>query len=256
MREPRPLSDMPDGALARVRAVAADIDDTLTEHGLLTPPVLEALAALARHVRILLVTGRPAGHTVGLITYLPGLELAIAENGGVVLSRSGAKLRDGLTASQLRERLDACEREILATVPDARLTGDRFARLTDCTFEVHGLPEAGRAALDAVAMAHGFTTIASSIHVHVLEPGVSKGATLAAVVAELGLEKTEVLTIGDSMTDAPLFDPAAFPLSVGVANVRAYLPRMAHTPAWITAAAEGRGFLEMAARLLRAKGAA
>lgn len=256
MREPRPLSDLPDAALARVRAVAADIDDTLTEHGLLTPPVLEALAALARHVRILLVTGRPAGHTVGLITYLPGLELAIAENGGVVLSRSGAKLRDGLTASQMRERLDACEREILSSVPDARLTGDRFARLTDCTFEVRGLSEAGRAALDAVALAHGFTTIASSIHVHVLEPGVSKGATLGAVCGQLGLEKAEVLTIGDSMTDAPLFDAAAFPLSVGVANVRAYLPRMAHTPAWITTAAEGRGFLEMAARLLRAKGAA
>ena len=256
MAAPRPLSDLPDAQLARVRAVAADVDDTLTVGGRLVPPVLEQIAALGEAgVRVILVTGRPAGHTVGLITYLPGLELAIAENGGVVLSPEGAALRVGAAAADLRVRLDACEREILLTVHEARLTGDRFARLTDCTFHVRGLSDGARAAIDAIATVHGFTTIASSIHVHVLEPGVSKGATLEAVCAQLGLDARagEVATIGDSMTDAPLFERARFPLSVGVANIAAYLPRLPQAPAWITAEPEGHGFIELARRVRAAR---
>lgn len=253
---PRPLSELPAAALARVRAVATDVDDTLTERGLLTPGVLAVVVQLVEAgVQVVLVTGRPAGHTVGLLTYLPGLEHAVAENGGVLLSREGARLLTEPGADELRDRLDAVEREILDAVPEARVTGDRFARLTDATFHVEGLSGPGQDALDAVAMAHGFTTVASSIHVHVLLPGVSKGVALERVCRERGLDAGagEVVTVGDSLTDVPLFDPELFPISVGVANVQPYLARMRHTPAWIAEAPEGRGFMELARRLLEAR---
>lgn len=253
---PRPLSELPLPSLARVRAVATDIDETLTERGLLTPAVLAHVARLTlAGVEVLLVTGRPAGHTVGLVTYLPGIERAVAENGGVLLTREGARFLVDVPVAVLRSRLDACEREVLVRVPDARLTGDRFARSTDATFHVEGLSLEGRAALDAVAHAHGFTTVASSMHVHVLLPGVSKGVALERVCRERGLspETGEVVTVGDSLTDAPLFDPERFPLSVGVANLRPYLPRIPHAPAWITAEPEGRGFGELARRLVAAR---
>jgi len=44
------------------------------------------------------------------------------------------------------------------------------------------------------------------------------------------------------------------PLSVGVANVRDILPQLPVPPAYITAAAGGEGFAEMAQRLVEARG--
>ena len=52
--------------------------------------------------------------------------------------------------------------------------------------------------------------------------------------------------------DAPMFQ--AFALSVGVANVRGVLDRIDAPPAFITRAAEGRGFEELARAILAQRG--
>ncbi len=54
--------------------------------------------------------------------------------------------------------------------------------------------------------------------------------------------------MGDSPNDAPLF--SFFENSVGVANVRRFSGRMAAAPKYVTAAASGAGFAELAAHLL------
>ena len=60
--------------------------------------------------------------------------------------------------------------------------------------------------------------------------------------------KEDVIYIGDSPNDAPMF--AYFPHSVGVANVSHYKGRMPCNPAWITRKEGGYGFAEMVDRLL------
>jgi hydroxymethylpyrimidine pyrophosphatase-like HAD family hydrolase len=57
---------------------------------------------------------------------------------------------------------------------------------------------------------------------------------------------------GDSFNDAPMFQ--AFALSVGVANVRSVLDRIESPPAFMTRAAEGRGFEELARAILAQRG--
>ena len=57
-------------------------------------------------------------------------------------------------------------------------------------------------------------------------------------------EKTEVLFIGDSPNDCPMFQ--AFPISVGVANVLDFKGQLDPSPAWITEKRGGYGFSEMA----------
>jgi hydroxymethylpyrimidine pyrophosphatase-like HAD family hydrolase len=59
-----------------------------------------------------------------------------------------------------------------------------------------------------------------------------------------------ILTVGDSPNDESLFDGSMFPLSVGVANVLDYRDQLAHQPAYVTAAAEGEGFRELAQLLI------
>jgi hypothetical protein len=46
---------------------------------------------------------------------------------------------------------------------------------------------------------------------------------------------------------------AAFPLSVGVANIQAFAHRLTHKPAYITKGHSGDGFAELADLLLRAR---
>ncbi len=53
--------------------------------------------------------------------------------------------------------------------------------------------------------------------------------------------------VGDSPNDAPLF---VFFRAVGVANVREFAARIPSLPAYVTQAAAGAGFAELAAYLL------
>lgn len=59
------------------------------------------------------------------------------------------------------------------------------------------------------------------------------------------------LFIGDSPNDEPMFKE--FQLSVGVANLRRYLPDLQNPPTWMTSSASGAGFIEMAERLIRVR---
>jgi HAD superfamily hydrolase (TIGR01484 family) len=257
---PRPLSEASIGLLARARVLATDVDDTLTTDGKLSRTVLACLCELVESgVEVVLVTGRPAGYLAGLVTVLPGCSRGIAENGGARIERGTveAALPPDMAAG-LAARLEACEEEILARVSGARPTGDRFARISDRTFVRDGLSREAMAELDRIAVAHGFATTESSIHVHVQVPGVDKGRALARLLDRTAgaPAPTEVVTAGDSPTDAGLFDPALFPLSVGVANVQPFLARMSHSPAWVTTRPCGLGFEELAGALLAARGRA
>jgi hydroxymethylpyrimidine pyrophosphatase-like HAD family hydrolase len=61
----------------------------------------------------------------------------------------------------------------------------------------------------------------------------------------------QVLTVGDSPNDESLFDQRCFPVSVGVANVLDYANQLSHQPTYVTTAAEGEGFCELALYLIK-----
>ena len=65
---------------------------------------------------------------------------------------------------------------------------------------------------------------------------------------DIDAERDRVLFVGDSPNDAPMF--AFFPHSVGVANVRAFLQRIAIPPVYITREEAGAGFVEIVDCLL------
>jgi hypothetical protein len=66
--------------------------------------------------------------------------------------------------------------------------------------------------------------------------------------SDLETVKNQVIFVGDSPNDAPMFH--YFPHSVGVANISRFIEKMAHRPAWITKNEGGYGFAEMADHLL------
>jgi hypothetical protein len=262
----RPLASLPEAARAGVRGVLADIDDTLTTDGRLTA---EAYAALARlhdaGFVVVPITGRPAGWCDHIARMWP-VSGVVGENGALWMRHDAATHRlvrrfvatDAERAAQ-RARLEGVGARILAAVPGTALASDQRYREADLAIDYcEDVPPLPRDAVDrivAIMEAEGMTAKVSSIHVNGWFGAYDKLDTTRRFLAEalaidLDAERDRFVFVGDSGNDAPMF--AFFPLSVGVANVRAFLDRLATPPAFVTERASGAGFVEVADRLLRA----
>jgi hydroxymethylpyrimidine pyrophosphatase-like HAD family hydrolase len=157
-----------------------------------------------------------------------------------------------------RVRLAAVGAKILREVPGAALASDQHYREADHAIDfcedVAPLPRAAVDRIVALMEGEGMTARVSSIHVNGWFGRYDKlGMTRQLLHEQFGIDldarRTEFVFIGDSPNDAPLF--AYFPLSVGVANLRPILDRIATPPAYVTQAQAGAGFEELATQLLR-----
>ncbi len=245
---PSPLCAAP---LSDVRLVATDMDGTLTTAGQFSPMLLTAFERLGKaNIEVMIVTGRSAGWVSGLVHYLPVVG-AIAENGGLYISKQTAEpviLPDIPRMSTHRDRLSHLFTKLKGRYPNLRPATDNLFRITDWTFDIAGLTGEDIAWLQKTACAEptmGFTY--SNVQCHLKIERQNKAAGLSKVLQQHfpQLTKSQVLTIGDSPNDESLFDSQQFPHSVGVANVAHYLPALAHQPAYITEADEGAGFVEI-----------
>jgi HAD superfamily hydrolase (TIGR01484 family) len=248
-----------------VRAVLLDIDDTLTTDGKLTADAYGALERLHRAgLRVVPVTGRPAGWCDHIARMWP-VDAVVGENGAFYFHLSGGRLHkrfqdEGGARAEKRARLDAIAARILAAVPGCALASDQPYRETDLAIDycedVPALPLEAAQRIAALMREAGLTAKVSSIHVNGWFGDYDKLATTRRLFAErlgLALETAnpEVVFAGDSPNDAPMF--AFFQNSVGVANVRRFDAQLSDKPKYVTRAAAGAGFAELAEHLLVAK---
>jgi len=247
---------------AGIRALLFDIDDTLTTDGRLTAPAYTALERLKRAGKILVpVTGRPAGWCDHIARMWP-VDAVVGENGAFYFYHHEGKLQrryhdDEPTRAKKRNRLKAISRKILSLVPGSALAADQPYRETDLAIDycedIAPLPLEAAERIAALMREAGLTARISSIHVNGWFGDYDKLATTRKLFRErFGLElaaaNRQIVFAGDSPNDAPLF--AFFENSVGVANVRRFTGRMEAAPKYVTQAASGAGFAELAAHLL------
>jgi HAD superfamily hydrolase (TIGR01484 family) len=256
---------MPDGVRRAMRGVLADIDDTITTHGRLTPDAYAALARLrAAGKRVVPITGRPAGWCDHIARMWP-VDAVVGENGACYMRYDAVARKlvkryvvDDDTRADQRRRLRAIGEKILAAVPGAALASDQHYRESDLAIDfcedVEALP---RAAVDLVVSMmeqEGMTAKVSSIHVNGWFGEYDKLTMTKTLFAEafgedLDAERERYVFAGDSPNDAPMF--AYFPNAVGVANVAPFLDRIATPPAYVTSREAGAGFVELVDFLLR-----
>lgn len=241
--------------LPSVRLLATDMDGTLTRRGKFSSALLRALEQLAQGDRaVLIVTGRSAGWVSGLANYLP-VAGAIAENGGVFYE--GCSADGGLEPQWLvaiddiephRRALAALFEDLRSRYPQLRESADNRFRLTDWTFDVAGLSPEVLAAIARDCGERGWGFTFSSVQGHLKLPQQDKAAGVRQVMSAQfpELAPQQVVTVGDSPNDASLFDRRQFPHSVGVANVADYRGQLEFEPQYVTQAAEGDGFCELA----------
>ena len=244
-----------------------DIDDTLTWEGRLVPKAFVALQRLQdAGLLVVPVTGRPGGW-VDQIARLWPVDGVVGENGGLWFFMHNGQLerrflQDSQTRSQNRERLNRLSENILSRVPGAALASDQPYRDLDLAIDfcedVERLsPEAISRIVDLFHQA-GATCKVSSIHVNGWFGEFDKLSGFEGLLKDrfeqpLSAALDRWLYVGDSANDEPMF--AAFPHSVGVANVRDFLDQMDSAPAFITPSPGGHGFSELAEHILKARDA-
>ncbi len=136
------------------------------------------------------------------------------------------------------------------------LARDSAGRVTDIAVDHAEFSRLEPAAIErvvAVMEEEGMHATVSSIHVNGWFGEHSKLTGAAWTVRrllgrELEAERPQWVYVGDSTNDQLMF--GHFPLSVGVANVADFADRMTQWPAFITRHDRGRGFVEVAERLL------
>jgi HAD superfamily hydrolase (TIGR01484 family) len=261
------LQTMDVSAAKQIRFVLTDIDDTVTTEGRLTAAAYTALEQLsAAGITVIPITGRPAGWCDHIARMWPVFAV-VGENGAFYMryDRSARRMTTHQWATEAhlqnnRQKLDRLALEILQAVPGSALASDQHYRLADLAIDfcedVAALPEAAVQQIVSLFKSAGAQAKVSSIHVNGWFGDYDKlSMTQTLFAREFGLElqanNTQVLFIGDSPNDEPMFE--FFSYSVGVANIHEQLHRLTHRPKFVTPSKGGSGFVEMARQLLLAR---
>ncbi len=258
----QPLAAWPLAERRQLTGVFTDIDDTLTTEGAITPEALRALADLkAAGLAVVAITGRPVGWSAPFAAAWP-LDAIVAENGAVALLPDGRGAvhkryqQDAATRAANHARMQRVLARIEREIPGAVRATDSLGRETDIAID-HGefahLDDARIAAVVALMRSEGMHATVSSIHVNGWWGEHDKLEGARWVVRELwgrdlDAEMDRWAYVGDSTNDQKMFQ--AFEHSIGVANVRRFVPRLVHRPRYVTEGEQGAGFAEVARAVL------
>jgi HAD superfamily hydrolase (TIGR01484 family) len=194
------------------------------------------------------------------------VDAIVGENGALTMRYDRVKkvmhrrfLQSDAERRAARQKLDALAEKILREVPGTALASDQQYRECDLAIDfcedVPPLPASEVDRIVALFEAAGATAKVSSIHVngwfgHWDKLTMTRVLFEEAYGQDLDRIRDHIVFAGDSPNDAPMF--GYFPYSVGVANVRPFLDRIAAKPAFITAGEGGEGFVELADALIAA----
>lgn len=190
--------------------LALDIDGTLTRRGGgIEPAVFDVLADWS--APIVLATGKAFPYPVALCHYATIPERCVAENGGVVAVDDAV--------------------EVLADtawIPDARTAlaragidlgwgeGDLVNRWRETELAV--ARDASRRAIESALAELPVEVIDSGYAYHVKSPAVSKGDGLRVAADRLGIDPGDLVAVGDSENDVPMFEAAGHAIALDNAD--------------------------------------
>lgn len=250
-----------------LRFLFTDIDDTLTNDGVLSSEAYESIWKLSKNgIKVVPVTGRPAGWCDLIARQWP-VEGVIGENGGFYfrydhqrkkMIRNYAIPLSMVARNQLK--LKKVGEKILRQVKGSAISADQFSRQMDLAIDFcEDIPHLSKAKvlqIQKIFEQAGAQAKISSIHVNGWYGSYNKlSQSLVFLKEEFGISKKQALKVcgyvGDSPNDEPLWQ--FFPHSFGVANVKKFIPDLKSPPCYITRKEGGHGFKELAQVIIRNK---
>jgi HAD superfamily hydrolase (TIGR01484 family) len=247
----------------KVNFLLTDIDDTLTDEGLLHAHAYEALWELSqKNISVIPVTGRPAGWCEMIARQWP-VAGVIGENGGFWFRYAEKKMhryytQSADTRSQFQKKLMLIKDEILKNIPGTEVASDQFCRQIDLAIDFcEDVPPLAKTEVKKIVdifSSHGAQAKVSSIHVNGWFGEHNKLSTsLHFLKNVLNLNDSQILSqcafVGDSPNDEPMW--AHFKNSFAVANISAFSNDLKSKPNWVASSRGGTGFTEIADQLIK-----
>ncbi len=199
--------------LVRRKTFAVDIDGTITENGG-GRIHLGALGSL-RHMRklghnVILVSGRSSVEGYLLSVYGGLNTIAVGENGGCITHGANEHVLLGDKAKCV-EALQLI-RSKLSNVKEKQV----FPRMTEVvlerTFDINDAKTVTREKNLDVLLSD------SQYAIHINSAGINKATGFKQIMERLDIKSEDVISIGDSETDVPLFEMAKISVAVGNAS--------------------------------------
>lgn len=270
-KSPSPIASLSKKSCRKLKGIFTDIDDTLSLHGKIPAAAYRALwDAKAAGLRVIPVTGRPAGWVDHIARMWP-VDAVVGENGAFYFHIDESIGRDGKLMQRFLQpvedrkknwlRLEELYRSLKKKLPRLELASDQQYRAIDIALDFCEdiSPRFTDAEIQEMVRHYqsaGANAKVSSIHVNAWFGNFDKFSTCKLMLKELFDENLEnegenYIYFGDSPNDEPFFEQ--FPLTVGVANVREFLPQMKSPPRFITRKSGGDGFAEAVRHILAAR---
>lgn len=195
------------------KTFAVDIDGTITENGG-GRINLDALAAL-RHMKnlghnVIFVTGRSSVEGFLLAVFGGTTKIAVGENGGCITFDTNDHLKLG--------DITKCKQafEIISNNIQNVLEKPVFPRMTEVVLErTFDLELAKNIVIDKKL---DVLLSDSQYAYHINSAGIDKGTGFSEVMKRLSISKNDVIAIGDSATDIPLFNVSKTSIALGNAS--------------------------------------
>jgi phosphoglycolate phosphatase (TIGR01487 family) len=192
------------------KTFAVDIDGTITENGR-GRIHLDALAAL-RHLKnighnVIFVSGRSSVEGYLLSIFGGTTNIAVGENGGCIT--------DGVNNHKLLGNKDECVKafEFLKSKIDNVKEKPVFPRLTEVVLQRTFDIESAKKIVLENNLNVGLSDSQYAFHIN--SRGINKGSGFEEVMKMLSITKNDVIAIGDSETDVPLFKIAKTSVALG-----------------------------------------
>ena len=192
------------------KTFAVDIDGTITENGG-GRIHLDALAALRqvknRGHNVIFVTGRSSIEGFLLSVFGGTTKIAVGENGGCITTNANEHILLG----DIKQCQDAFE--IFQNKIDNVVEKPVFPRMTEVVLErTFDLDLAKK-----LAVKENLDVILSDSQYayHINSSGIDKGAGFEEIMKRLSIISDDVIAIGDSATDIPLFKVAKTSIALG-----------------------------------------
>lgn len=198
----------------KYKTFAVDIDGTITEDSQSMTINLDALAALRRLTEmghnVIFVTGRSSVEGFLLAVTAGTTKIAIGENGGCITNNTNSHVLLG----------DITECKNAFAVLQNNIDGVRqmsvFPRMTEVILERTFDLDLAR---DVLAENNISVALSDSHYAyHINSLGINKGTGFTSIMNRLSVVSDDVIAIGDSMTDVPLFEVAKTSIALGNAS--------------------------------------
>ncbi len=195
------------------RTFAVDIDGTITENGggRIHLDALEALRRLTNMGHdVIFVTGRSSVEGFLLSVFGGTTKIAVGENGGCITLDSDEHILLG-NIDECKNAFDMIKNNI-DNVKKKRV----FPRMTEVVLERTFDLELARKLLSEKNIDVELSD--SQYAYHINSPGINKGTGFTKIMEKLSISPDDVIAIGDSATDVPLFKVAKTSIALGNAS--------------------------------------